>query len=155
VLVTTHYLDEAETLADRLKIMHAGRIVRSGTPTEIAAGHPSTISFASLPGVSHVPGDLAGVGRVVHEYGRTTMETDALQRSLPTKKEVSGDHDHRCRSLSRSDGREPDPLEHGAALAQPPRVRLRPGAAAAAARAAVHRRTRLRVRGCGAITTMS
>jgi ABC-2 type transport system ATP-binding protein len=79
VLVTTQYLEEAETLADRLEIMHAGRIVRSGTPTEIAAGHPSTISFAA---VADLPGDLAGIRRVVHEYGRTILETDALQRSL-------------------------------------------------------------------------
>ena len=53
VLLTTHYLEEAETLADRLEIMHAGQIVRSGTPTEIAKGHPSTISFETvleLPG---------------------------------------------------------------------------------------------------------
>lgn len=79
VLITTHYLEEAETLADRLEIMHAGRIVRSGTPTEIAEGHPSTISFAHGP---DVPGDLAGISRVVHEHGRTTLETDALQPSL-------------------------------------------------------------------------
>ena len=79
VLLTTHYLDEAETLADRLEIMHAGRIVRSGTPTEIASGHPSTISFAN---VADLPGDLAGVTRVVHEHARTTLETDALQQSL-------------------------------------------------------------------------
>ena len=79
VLITTHYLEEAETLADRLEIMHAGRIVRSGTPTEIATGYPSTISFADVP---DLPGDLAAVNRVVHEYGRTTLETDALQRSL-------------------------------------------------------------------------
>jgi ABC-2 type transport system ATP-binding protein len=79
VLLTTHYLEEAETLADRLEIMHAGRIVRSGTPTEIAAGHPSTISFASVP---DVPGDLASVRDMVHEHGRTRLETDALQRSL-------------------------------------------------------------------------
>jgi ABC-2 type transport system ATP-binding protein len=79
VLITTHYLEEAEALADRLEIMHAGQIVRSGTPTEIAAGHPSTISFAD---VFEVPQDLAGVTRVTHEYGRATLETDALQRSL-------------------------------------------------------------------------
>ena len=79
VLITTHYLEEAETLADRLEIMHAGRIVRSGTPTEIAAGHPSTISFAGVPGV---PNDLDGIRRVVTEHGRTTLETDALQSSL-------------------------------------------------------------------------
>lgn len=79
VLITTHYLEEAETLADRLEIMHAGRIVRSGTPTEIAEGHPSTISFANAP---DLPGDLAGIRQVVHEHGRTTLQTDALQSSL-------------------------------------------------------------------------
>jgi len=79
VLITTHYLEEAETLADRLEIMHAGEIVRSGTPTEIAKGHPSTISFA---GALEVPNDLAGVTRVAFEHGRTTLETGALQRSV-------------------------------------------------------------------------
>ena len=79
VLITTHYLEEAEALADRLEIMHAGRIVRSGTPHEIAAGYPSTISFADVP---DLPEDLARVRRVVREHGRTTLETDALQTSL-------------------------------------------------------------------------
>jgi ABC-2 type transport system ATP-binding protein len=82
VLITTHYLEEAEALADRLEIMHAGRIVRSGSPTEIAAGHPSTISFAELSGAFAVPERLAGVRGVVHEYGRTVMETDRLQVTL-------------------------------------------------------------------------
>ncbi|OWY59853.1 hypothetical protein B7486_72345, partial [cyanobacterium TDX16] len=76
---TTHYLEEAEALADRLEIMHDGRIQRSGTPAEIAAGYPSTITFAAVGGL---PGDLAGVRDVVHEHGRTTLQTDALQRSL-------------------------------------------------------------------------
>jgi ABC-2 type transport system ATP-binding protein len=76
VLITTHYLEEAETLADRLEIMHAGEIVRSGTPAEIAQGYPSTISFE---GHLDLPVDL---GRVIHEHGRTTLHTDALQDSL-------------------------------------------------------------------------
>jgi ABC-2 type transport system ATP-binding protein len=82
VLITTHYLEEAETLADRLEIMHAGRIVRSGSPTQIAAGHPSTISFAQLPGAYGVPERLAGIQSVVHQYGRTVVETDRLQVTL-------------------------------------------------------------------------
>src|SRR5690606_12652488 len=45
VLLTTHYLEEAAELADRLEIMHGGRIVRSGTVAEVSAGHPSTIRF--------------------------------------------------------------------------------------------------------------
>ncbi len=41
VLLTTHYLEEAETLADRVAIMHHGRIIASGTPAEIIAKHGS------------------------------------------------------------------------------------------------------------------
>jgi ABC-2 type transport system ATP-binding protein len=79
VLVTTHYLEEAEAFADRIAIMHAGRIVRSGAPTEIAAGHPATISFAHVLGI---PDDLAAVRTVSRENGRTILVTDALQVSL-------------------------------------------------------------------------
>jgi len=56
VLLTTHYLDEAERLCDRIGIMHDGRIVALGSP-------------ASL---------LAGVGDAVVEL-RTGSERDARQ----------------------------------------------------------------------------
>lgn len=45
VLLTTHYLDEVEALADQVSIMRAGEIVREGTVAEIVADHPSQISF--------------------------------------------------------------------------------------------------------------
>ena len=35
VLLTTHYLDEAEQLADRVAVLREGQIVRSGTPAEL------------------------------------------------------------------------------------------------------------------------
>jgi ABC-2 type transport system ATP-binding protein len=35
VLLTTHYLDEAEQLADRVAVMREGVIVRIGTPREL------------------------------------------------------------------------------------------------------------------------
>jgi len=37
VLLTTHYLDEAEQLADRVAVLREGRIVRIGTPRELTA----------------------------------------------------------------------------------------------------------------------
>jgi ABC-2 type transport system ATP-binding protein len=37
VLLTTHYMDEAERLCDRLAIVDAGRIIASGTPAELVA----------------------------------------------------------------------------------------------------------------------
>ncbi|WP_328872369.1 ABC transporter ATP-binding protein [Streptomyces sp. NBC_00287] len=45
VLLTTHYLEEAEGLADRLAILHEGRIAAAGTPAEVTASQPSRISF--------------------------------------------------------------------------------------------------------------
>jgi ABC-2 type transport system ATP-binding protein len=38
VLLTTHYLDEAERLCDRVAIMHSGRIVALDTPRALLAG---------------------------------------------------------------------------------------------------------------------
>ncbi|MGE5582584.1 MAG: ATP-binding cassette domain-containing protein [Bacillota bacterium] len=35
ILITTHYMEEAEELCDRLAIMHLGKIVAEGTPAEL------------------------------------------------------------------------------------------------------------------------
>jgi ABC-2 type transport system ATP-binding protein len=40
VVLTTHYLEEEEHLADRLAIMHRGRIVCAGTPAQVAGRRP-------------------------------------------------------------------------------------------------------------------
>jgi ABC-2 type transport system ATP-binding protein len=42
VVLTTHYLDEAQQLADRVAVLRAGTIVRLGTPQELRAGAPET-----------------------------------------------------------------------------------------------------------------
>src|SRR5579872_1651227 len=42
VLLTTHYLDEAEQLADRVAVLREGRIVREGTPAELTGGSSET-----------------------------------------------------------------------------------------------------------------
>jgi ABC-2 type transport system ATP-binding protein len=81
VLLTTHHLEEAEELADRVAIMHAGRIVREGTPAQLGADQPSTIRFqdaAALVGL----GDLPGAVQMTTRNGMTTVHTHALQTSL-------------------------------------------------------------------------
>jgi ABC-2 type transport system ATP-binding protein len=42
ILLTTHYLDEAEQLADRVAVLAQGRIVASGTPAELTGSQPAT-----------------------------------------------------------------------------------------------------------------
>jgi lipooligosaccharide transport system ATP-binding protein len=39
VLMSTHYIEEAERLADRVAIMSAGRVVAEGTPAELILAH--------------------------------------------------------------------------------------------------------------------
>jgi ABC-2 type transport system ATP-binding protein len=52
VMLATHELGEAETLADRIVILSAGRIVLEGTPTELAAtSEISTSSFGAPAGL--------------------------------------------------------------------------------------------------------
>ncbi|WP_433010568.1 ABC transporter ATP-binding protein [Kribbella sp. CA-294648] len=79
ILLTTHYLAEAAELADRLAILHHGRIVALGTPTEIAAIRPARITF-------HLPADatLPPLPEVVATINGThvALDTETLQPTL-------------------------------------------------------------------------
>jgi ABC-2 type transport system ATP-binding protein len=84
VLLTTHYLEEAEALADRLAILHEGRVAAVGTPAEVTASQPSHVSFELPDG--YFPGDLPPLpelGVSGHEAtGRTIrLRTGELQRT--------------------------------------------------------------------------
>ena len=54
VFLTTHYMDEAQYLADRVAVIARGRIVAEGTPADLGdrESHPATISFRLPPGVA-------------------------------------------------------------------------------------------------------
>jgi ABC-2 type transport system ATP-binding protein len=78
IFLTTHYMDEAEALADRIVIIAAGQIVASGTPATIGgrATEASTITFrlpeglavADLPALpAPVTVGRNGLAEIVHE----------------------------------------------------------------------------------------
>ena len=89
VLLTTHYLEEAEQLADRIAIMHAGVIAREGTLAEIVADTPSRITFTRP---EHL--DLARLetpGARVHVTDEIVIETPTLQDTLARVLAWAGD----------------------------------------------------------------
>jgi ABC-2 type transport system ATP-binding protein len=64
ILLTTHYLEEADRLAARLAIMDRGRIVTTGTPEALKAelrGDAIAVELANGTGESEVRSALAGV----------------------------------------------------------------------------------------------
>ncbi|MGK5631636.1 ABC transporter ATP-binding protein [Streptomyces sp. URMC 123] len=85
VVLTTHYLEEAEALADRLAILHEGRIATCGSLAEVIASHPARISFRLPDGL--LPGDLPPLPELAVEGHRLdgeriVLHTQRLQHSL-------------------------------------------------------------------------
>lgn len=82
ILLTTHYLEEAEELADSVAIMNEGRIVRNGTLSEIISDSDSSISFLLPAGydLSDVPN--ANACHIEKSGTKVTIRTSQLQADL-------------------------------------------------------------------------
>ena len=88
VLLTTHYMEEAERLCDRVAIIDRGRIIALGSPQELIAtlGAEHVVEFA-LENGAQVAHDalqgLPGVQRVVTDNGRTRLTVTTVHRTVP------------------------------------------------------------------------
>ncbi|HVP54192.1 MAG TPA: ABC transporter ATP-binding protein [Candidatus Eisenbacteria bacterium] len=88
VLLTTHYMDEAERLCDRLAIIDYGKIIASGTPAELIAtlsGH-HVVEFAIAGGNgvgNEVWARLPGVQKVRSEDGFVALRVDEPHHTIP------------------------------------------------------------------------
>ena len=85
IVLTTHYLEEAEALADRVVVLAKGRVIASGTVGEIRAvvGHKRIACSTSLS--AEVVGSWPGVQKVILERGRlqiTASNADTVVRRL-------------------------------------------------------------------------
>ncbi|MFG3203465.1 ABC transporter ATP-binding protein [Streptomyces sp. NPDC048192] len=69
VLVTTHYMDEADQYCDRVGLMHRGRIRALGTPAELRHGLAERQGTDTLPTLEDVFRDVAGSGLDDHSGG--------------------------------------------------------------------------------------
>jgi ABC-2 type transport system ATP-binding protein len=78
VLMTTHYMDEAEALCDRIAIMDHGKILDSGTVNELVSRrfHERAVQFDAIAELEDAQlGGLRGVSSVQHENGVTLLYT--------------------------------------------------------------------------------
>ncbi|HEY5652023.1 MAG TPA: ABC transporter ATP-binding protein, partial [Acidimicrobiia bacterium] len=57
IVLTTHYMDEAQNLADRVAVIAGGRIVAEGTPETLGGrdGDNAVVSFRPAPGSAGLP----------------------------------------------------------------------------------------------------
>ena len=84
ILLTTHYMDEAQNLADRVAIITAGRIVASGTPGSLGGRDEgeAMVAFRLPPGaaLADLPAGLPG--RPSAADGRVLLATTEPTRAL-------------------------------------------------------------------------
>lgn len=87
ILLTTHLLDEAELLADRIVIIDNGRSVADGTPAELTGGGSAQLRFTASPGLElGLLRRALPLGFVVAETapGRYLLEGDIVPATMAT-----------------------------------------------------------------------
>jgi ABC-2 type transport system ATP-binding protein len=88
ILLTTHYMDEAERLCDRVAIVDHGRTIALGTPRELIEGLRAehVLEFALAPDsrLDEVPlRRLEGVCRADRRNGTYHLQVEELHRAMP------------------------------------------------------------------------
>jgi ABC-2 type transport system ATP-binding protein len=85
VLLTTHYLEEAEVLCDRVAIMDHGKILEEGTVDELVSRRfkERAIRFDAIDGLrDEVLGSRAEVSSVKHEDGEVLVYTRDVSSTI-------------------------------------------------------------------------
>jgi ABC-2 type transport system ATP-binding protein len=83
ILMTTHYMEEAEQICDRVAIVDHGHVIEIGAPGELVRRHFSDIAISfQAPGDLTAYQALAAVSNVVGEDGKVTVYTSDAPRTM-------------------------------------------------------------------------
>jgi len=89
VLLTTHYMDEAEALCDRVAVVDRGKMIALGTPRELirSLGAEHVVEFvlddrAAVPDAALLRG-LPGVRDVRHDAGAWSLISSEIHLTVP------------------------------------------------------------------------
>ncbi len=92
ILLTTHYLDEAEQLADRVAVLRDGVIVREGTPAQLTGGAAVETEIRYRRAGETVIEHTAEPTRRLHELTEAALaeggELEGLEVRRPTLEDV-------------------------------------------------------------------
>ena len=88
ILLTTHYMEEAERLCDQVAIVDHGRVIALGTPGELVASLSAehVVEFATAPGATvreESLRELEGVEAVVRRDDTYRVRVAELHRAVP------------------------------------------------------------------------
>jgi ABC-2 type transport system ATP-binding protein len=92
VLMTTHYMEEAEGLCDRVAIMDHGRILDAGTVDELVHRrfHERTVRFDRIDALGDTTlAALPGVSRVAREDGEVVLHTSDVAQTISSLLEAA------------------------------------------------------------------
>jgi ABC-2 type transport system ATP-binding protein len=93
ILLTTHYLDEAQQLADRVAVLRRGEVVRLGTPSDLI-GHSALTEIRYRRDGETVSVETREPTRVLHELSAEALasggggELEGLEVRRPTLEDV-------------------------------------------------------------------
>ncbi len=94
IVLTTHYMEEAERLCERVAVMDHGKIIAQGTPRELIAsiGVEHVVEFSAGNAALDLAGvrTMAGVREVRSENGSVLLQVTELHRSVPALLEELG-----------------------------------------------------------------